>query len=1293
MGVSAYAYGQKQSFGGSYTYRNDTSESQKVRWVCVTRAYSDSWSAQVPPLYVAPGVSSVSYPTGSASSALTATKGSDGKWYINARTYTNHICEKPSYLIGVRWSDVSVTITQSVPVTVQNHYYELEASSSSVTFDAAFSSVEQDDKLGLLSLLGLTLKDWNNPVSAASSASAVSVASVTNDVMIANDVRASSSPDSDLSFTITQDGVDKSDDFYAGKLGNYQVSASVVSSSDPEDTPRGRSAESGQLSVRVMNSVEEAKAEIEAKRADVKNKLASPNLPDVTDAQRDALRKKADDEAEKAVKNIEAASSAAEVTTAKTDGIAALEKILPEGELTDKREAAKKQVDNSASEATSQVEALSKLTEAERKAFSDRITQEGQTSKAAIDEASLEQVEARKAEAQDKIAGIVAEAKKQVYKDAVNKRRDEVIAAINAKSDLDSAAKEALVKEATDKAAQACTNIDNAGSSGTAIEEAKDAGIKALDAVNLDAGKQNAVAKLDKDAASAREQIAQLKNLTDTERAQAEVDVATKLADAKDKVNAAATVDAVVAAQVQGSKDLAAVVQLCKDFDAKNLKAAKEDAVAALRKRAEELTGQVDAEWTSLKDPDGVKAGIDAILKQYVDAINKENDVEDLPAVADLLGKGLTALEQVGAKAEIEDYAAKAKAEVNAHADLTKSQKQGYATKVDAEATKAITDNTGTVDKAANASEAAKARDEAKRNIDKITVDAAGAQGKAAVQSRADAAKSAIEALENLSDPDEDGKSAAEQKQEAKNAIDQAVATAQTDITGFVSAFNAGDGTTPSAANTKSDIEGAQQTAFSTIEGLLDGLSVKDRANLDKAIEQADKDLEAKAEQAKQQIDALPDLSEEDKTKAKADIDSIVSSAKKEIASKESITQVNEAIAKAETAISNRVSQAELDDAKAAARKALEAKAAEIDEQIDAKTYLSDADKQKLHDEVAATLEEHLANVDAAEDIAGVDAAKQAGLDALDAIGVEADSEDEQARQQQVDEAKSALDAKAEEVKQLVDELLNVDQATKDQAKAQIDQACDEAKAKVEAAGSTSEIESEQKVGCEAIDSIVNVLADQDKANLNAGKANATASLEHYAQSRKEHIDALANLSKEQKQAAKAEIDELVAEAKRQIETANTVVEVASTDTDATGSMLARTDQSTLDDAKAAAIKELEAKAAEVDKLIDAKQYLSEAQKRELHERVSATLAEYVAKVNAAESAEEVSEAKQAGLEALDAIGADATRLDEEAEAARAKAAASLASTGSAVMAPALAVVFAVLPGAGLALSRRRAQR
>ncbi len=1270
MGSFFYAYGQKQTLNKTYSYPEQTIIPDTGGECTPVFQKTETWSMSVTPLFVAPSLARVSYPSGFASGVVVigpsvAERGSNGKWTVS-KGYTAHYCFSWQYM------ETYGTVTQVVPVTVQNHYYDLSAPSGEVQVDSTEVTGKQDDGTSVLKALNFSLKDWN---------------------------AASAGNNADLSFTITQDGKDASaasEAFYKGVPGTYQVTAKAESTSDPT-APRGRVSTAGPVSVRVVDTRAEAKAEIEAKRAEVKAKLAAPNLPDVTDSQREALLKKADDEAEKALTNIDAATSTAEVTAAKTDGIAALEKIVPEGELTDKREAAKKQVVLSASDATSQVEGLSKLTEAERKAFSDRITQEAQSGKTAIDEAALDQVEAKKTEAQNKIAEIVAEAKKQVYKDEVNKRRDEVIAAINAKSDLDSAAKEALVKEATDKAAQACANIDAAGSSATAIEEAKTAGIKALDAVNLDAAKQNAVAKLDKDAAAAREQIAQLKNLTDKERAQAEVDIVTKLDDAKDRVNDAATVDAAVAAQVQGSEDLAAVVQTCKDFDAKNLKEAKEDAVAELRKRAEELTEQVDAEWTSLADPDGVKKGINATLKQYVDAINQKDEVDDLTAVADLLSKGLTELEQAGAKAEIEDYAAKAKAEVNAHADLTKSQKQEYATKVDAEAKKAITDNTGTVDKAANASEAAKARDEAKRNIDKITVDAAGAQGKAAVQAKADAAKSAIDALQNLSDPDENGKSAAEQKQEAKDAIDQAAAKAQTDITGYVTTYNNGDGATPSAAGTKSDIDGASQTAFSTIAGLLDSLTAKDKANLSKAIEQANKNLEAKAEQSKQRIDALPDLSEEDKTKAKAEIDSTVSSAKKKIAAKPSITQVNAVVTdEATPAVDDRVTQAELDDAKIAARKELEAKAAEIDKQIDAKQYLSEADKQKLHDEVASTLEEHLAKVDAATDTDGVSAAKQAGLDALDAIGAEADKADEEARQRQLaqakEAAKNALDTKAEEAKKLIDQLQNVDQAAKDKAKAEIDQARDQAKAKVEAASSTSEVSSEQQAGYEAIDSIVDALAGEDEANLNAKKLSVNTALELDAQHAKEQIEALTNLSEAQKQAAKADIDKLVDEARRRIDAATTISEVAQTDTDTTDSTLSRVDQSELDDAKAAAIKELEAKAAEVDKLIDAKQYLSEAQKRELHERVAATLAEYVAKVNAAESTAKVNEAKQAGLEALEAIGADATCLDEEAAAARAKAAA-LSATGSAVTAPALLAVFALLLGAALALSRRPASR
>ncbi len=887
MGSSWYAYGEKRASTGTYTYHDDSIVYQEVggigSYVCAVNTKTGTWSVSVTPLFVAPNVSSVSYPTDFASVSKAVL--SNGKWIADSVvSYTSKECyewgsEQPTL------GESSRRVTPSVLVTVQQHYYEFGDAAGDTTLD--FADVEdKDDKthqIELLNLFGFSLKDWSKSFAEA------------------NGTNASSVANTDLTFEITKDGKDATTDFFNGKEGDYQVAGTAVNSTN-QSVPKGGKDTSAPITVTLTNDARtKAKAEVEAKRAEVEKGLKEPNLPDLTDEQREALLKKADDEARKATEAIDAATSTADITTAKTNGIAELDKILPEGELTDKHEAARK------------------------------------------------------------------------------------------------------------------------------------------------------------------------------------------------------------------------------DLDA---------------------------------------------------------------------------------------YAAKAKAEVNGRADLTDAERKEYSDQVDAEVKKVFADDgSGTVDQATTAEGITKALSEAKKAIDQITVEAAGKDAEHALDAKAEEARKQIDVLANLPDPDESGKTAEQQKQEAKAAIDKALATAKDAVSDAVTKSKDG---TLTADKAKEQIDSAKDTAFEAFSDQADALSKRDVDTLKAKQEQANSDLDKKAEDAKKAIDALPDLSEEDRDKAKADVDKTVSDAKQEIASKTTVADIDTVIDQRGQEIGRRVDQAELDDVKAVARKELEAKAAEIDKRIDAKQYLTDAQKRELHERVIATLKEYIAKVDAASDAAGVAVVKQTGLDALDAIDGEVDKVDEEARQQQLEEAKSNakadLDAKAEQAKKQVDALKEVDQASKDKAKAEIDRARDEAKAGIDQATDAQQVRAERQAGIEAIDKVVAGIMAEDKA--------------------------------------------------------------------------------ILDEAKSDAIKRLEAKAAEVDKLIDAKQYLTDAQKRELHERVAATLAEYVAKVNAAESIADVATAKQAGLEALEAIGADATRLDEEAAARLA-----LSDTGSAVLVPALLAVFAVLLGAGLALSRRHMPR
>ncbi len=386
-----------------------------------------------------------------------------------------------------------------------------------------------------------------------------------------------------------------------------------------------------------------------------------------------------------------------------------------------------------------------------------------------------------------------------------------------------------------------------------------------------------------------------------------------------------------------------------------------------------------------------------------------------------------------------------------------------------------------------------------------------------------------------------------------------------------------------------------------------------------------------------------------------------------------------------------------------AAREVLQEEAKQIESYIDAQQHLSAEQKAALKaDLVKTTLDGSVSNTNKATTGGDVTQAKADGVEALEQLKQQIELAEQRAASSQ------DLSGYASNKADAIAGLDGLSQEEIASYKARIDSEVAGGDASISKA-EQADIDPANQSARVQIDKIVAEAKAQAEANI---RSSAEADLDAKAEQAKKQVDALQEIDQAAKDKAKAEIEQACDLAKAKIDQASDTQQVQTEQQagvktiDEIVSGVVAENTAVLDEAKSDAIKELKAKASEVDKLIDAKQYLSEAQQRELHERVASTLEEYIAKVNAAESAEGVGEAKLAGLEALEAISADATRLDEEAAASRAKASSTsaktataghavdvdtLSNTGGAVESLALLVVFSVLLGASLTLLRRHA--
>ncbi|WP_052824061.1 DUF1542 domain-containing protein, partial [Streptococcus suis] len=264
----------------------------------------------------------------------------------------------------------------------------------------------------------------------------------------------------------------------------------------------------------------EEKAAIEAKRdADIAEINNTPGLTDdqkkaardaVTDTAGDAL-KALDKSADDAKKAIDAETTVAGINNAKTDGEKALDDATVNGEaaidLTKDKELAKADVDNQAKAAIEAVKNNPNLDATEQAPYIKAIEDAAKEQKAAIDAAKdtagiTDAVnEAEKVNEEQKLAAAKEDAKDKIAEEAAAAKD-----AIDDNPNLSDAEKQAA-KDAVDaEVAKANDAIDKATTPET-VQAAEDNGVKAIDAEELAAAKQDAKNKIAKDVEAANAAI------------------------------------------------------------------------------------------------------------------------------------------------------------------------------------------------------------------------------------------------------------------------------------------------------------------------------------------------------------------------------------------------------------------------------------------------------------------------------------------------------------------------------------------------------------------------------------------------------------------------------------------------------------------------------------------------------------------------------------------------------------------------------------------------------------------
>ncbi|NBA01760.1 DUF1542 domain-containing protein, partial [Erysipelothrix rhusiopathiae] len=515
-------------------------------------------------------------------------------------------------------------------------------------------------------------------------------------------------------------------------------------------------------------------------------------------------------------------------------------------------------------------------------------------------------------------------------------------------------------------------------------------------------------------------------------------------------------------------------------------------------------------------------------------------------------------------KEELENQANEAIKKIEDLKNVSESEKKE---KIDA-IQKELEDGKKAIDNAKTREDATNSKDTASGNIDKIVNDVTLVDrkndSKSELDKKAEDAKNEIDKLPNLTD---------DEKQKAKDDIDQKTKDGKDAID---------QGTTPK------DVEDSKNTTDNAVKEIVDQNTLKDAKN------KAKKDLETKADETKKAIDALPGISQEAKDKAKGEIDNALNKGLEGVESGTSVDDINQVVTDTKTemdAIKDAIIKENNDSIDALIndkKSSLDAEAKKAKETIDKLENLSQTEKEEAKKLIDKTVNDASKELDKATTPSNIDAIYNLGKTDIGNVVVKAELDDAKTK------AIADLNAKAEEVrKQIADKPALSDQQRKD-ANDEIDQTLAEAIKRIEDTTEIADIPENLKTGMDALDAIEQKYEAKNTENLDKKKDDSKSELDKKAEDAKKEIDKLPNLSDDEKQKAKDDIDQKTKDGKDAIDQGTTPKDVEDAKNTTDNAVNEIVDQSTLQDAKNKAKKDLEAKADETKKAIDALPGLSQ---------------------------------------------------------------------------------------------------
>ena len=801
---------------------------------------------------------------------------------------------------------------------------------------------------------------------------------------------------------------------------------------------------------------------------------------DLTDEEKTAAKAETKKKADAAKEAIDKATTNAEVEQAKTNGTSEVTSVNPQPEA---KTEAKKAIDEALKAKNDEIDARTDLTDEEKTAAKEEAKKKADAAKEAIDNATINaEVDQAKDNGTTEVKAVnpqpvaKTEAKKAID-EALKAKNDE----IDARTDLTDEEKVKAKAETKAKADAAKEAIDNA-TTNAGVEQAKVNGTTEVNSVNPEAvAKTEAKKAIDETLKAKNDEIDARTDLTDEEKTAAKANAKAIADGAKEVIDKATTNAEVEQAKTNGTSEVTSV---------NPEPVAKTEAKKAIDEALKAKNDEIDAR-TDLTDEEKIAAKADAKAKADAAKIaidnattNVEVDQAKVNGTTEVTSVNPEAVVKSEAKKAIDDTLKAKNDEIDARTDLTDEEKTAAKAYAQAKANAAKEE----IDKATTNAEV----DQAKTNgtLDVTSVDpqpVAKPEAKKAIDDALKAKNDEIDARTDLTDEEKvKAKEEAKEKADAaKKAIDRATTDEEVEQTEI-------NGTT--------EVKAVDPEAIAKTEAK-------------KAIDEV---LKAKNDE----IDARTDLTDEEKTAAKAEAKAKADAAKEGIDIATTNVEIDQVKKNGTTEVASVNPEAV---AKTEAKEAIEDALKAKNDEIDARTDLTDEEKTAAKAEAKAKADTAKEGIDRATTNSEVGQAKTTGVTEVTSVNPEALVKSA---------AKKAIDDKlAEQLKVIA----NTPDATDEEKKAAADlakQLAEVAKKAIDAARENADVKKLQDNSKVGIEEAVPFVED---------KPNARKAIDEEAKAKKAAIDARTDISDKVKELLKAEVDEIATQAKKEIDAASSV--------------------------------------------------------------------------------------------------------------------------------------------------------